>query len=292
MDLNFATEINIKYVKIDREYIVAVVRDITERKRIDKELIAAKEKAEESDRLKSAFLANMSHEIRTPMNGILGFTGLLKTPMLTGEKQLQYIDIIEKSGVRMLNIINDIISISKVEAGQTEIILSDISINELITYIYNFFRPEAEQKKLLVFFKNSLPENEAIIRTDREKVIAVLTNLVKNAIKFTFTGSIEFGYNKTGNFLEFYVKDTGIGIPPEQHEFIFDRFRQGSESLTRNFEGSGLGLSISKAYVKKLGGKIWVENNSDSHLPTVIIQFHTSTVSERKRLHILFYSSL
>ena len=249
--------------------LIGVATDITERRLFEKELIDAKNKAEESDRLKSAFLANMSHEIRTPMNGILGFTELLKKPQLTGEKQLYYIDIIEKSGTRMLSIINDIISISKVEAGQTEIIISDVNVNEQVQYIYNFFRPEAEQKKLQLFFKNSLPENEAIISTDREKVIAVLTNLVKNAIKFTDTGSIEFGYNKKGNYLEFYVKDTGIGIRPEQKELIFTRFRQGSESLTRNFEGSGLGLSISKAYVEMLGGKIWMERNSDLQLPTV-----------------------
>ena len=219
----------------------------------------------------------MSHEIRTPMNGILGFTELLKKPQLTGEKQLYYIDIIEKSGARMLSIINDIISISKVEAGQTEIILSDINVNEQVQYIYNFFRSEAEQKKLQLFFKNSLPENEAIISTDKEKIIAVLTNLVKNAIKFTDTGSIEFGYNKKDDYLEFYVKDTGIGIRPEQKELIFTRFRQGSESLTRNFEGSGLGLSISKAYVEMLGGKIWMERNSDLHRETVIREEKGST---------------
>jgi len=224
------------------------------------ELIIAKEKAEESDRLKSAFLANMSHEIRTPMNGILGFAELLKEPKLTGEEQQEYISIIEKSGARMLNIINDIISISKVESGLMEISISETNINEQIVFIYTFFKPEAELKGIQISFKNSLPAKEAIIKTDREKIYAIFTNLVKNAIKFTHDGSIEFGYEKKGKYFEFFVKDTGIGIRQEQKEIIFRRFRQGSESLTRNYEGAGLGLSISKAYVKMLGGKIWVES--------------------------------
>ncbi len=243
--------------------VYGVNQVITERKRDELELIRAKEKAEESDRLKSAFLANMSHEIRTPMNGILGFTSLLKTPMLTGKKQLEYIHIIEKSGDRMLNIINDLVSIAKVESGQMEIFISDTNVNEQIQDVFDFFRPEAEQKKLQIFFKNSLPADEAIINTDREKLTAILTNLVKNAIKFTNTGSIEFGYEKKDNNLEFFVKDTGIGIQPEQKEFIFTRFRQGNDTLTRDYEGAGLGLSISKAYVEMLGGKIWVESDLD-----------------------------
>ncbi len=143
---------------VDRSNVIQCnIRDITERKRTEKELIAAKEKAEESDRLKSAFLANMSHEIRTPMNGILGFTGLLKEPCLAGDKQQEYIRIIEKSGARMLNIINDIISISKVESGQMEIFLSEMNINEQIEDILSFFKQEAEQKKNRYFFKEAAP---------------------------------------------------------------------------------------------------------------------------------------
>jgi signal transduction histidine kinase/ActR/RegA family two-component response regulator len=224
------------------------------------ELIIAKEKAEESDRLKSAFLANMSHEIRTPMNGILGFAELLKEPKLTGEEQQEYIGIIEKSGARMLNIINDIISISKVESGLMEISISETNINEQIVFLYTFFKPEVELKGIQLSIKNSLPAKEAVIKTDREKIYAIFTNLVKNAIKFTVAGSIEFGYEKKENRLEFFVKDTGIGIRQAQKEIIFRRFRQGSELLTRNYEGAGLGLSISKAYVEMLGGKIWVES--------------------------------
>jgi len=228
------------------------------------ELVDAKEKAEESDRLKSAFLANMSHEIRTPMNGILGFAGLLKEPKLSGEEQQEYIRIIEQSGVRMLNIINDIVSISKVESGQMEVSIKETHINEQIEYIYTFFKPEAEKKGIKLYFENSLPATRCIIKTDREKIYAILTNLVKNALKFTLTGIISFGYktntNSESNELEFYVKDSGVGINPEHQKIIFERFRQCSESLSRNYEGAGLGLAISRAFVEMLGGKMWVES--------------------------------
>ena len=243
-------------------YTIGIDRDITERKHAEKELFDAKEKAEESDRLKSAFLANMSHEIRTPMNGILGFTELLKNLKLKGEEQQEYIRIIEKSGTRMLNIINDIISISKIESHQVRIVNSDTNINVQVEYIYRFFKLEAEQKNLHFSIKNRLPDEEAVIKTDREKVYAILTNLVKNAMKFTKNGFVEMGCLKKEGFLQFHIKDSGPGIPEEQKGIIFERFRQGSEELTRNYEGAGLGLSISKAYVEMLGGKIWVENNA------------------------------
>ena len=208
----------------------------------------------------------MSHEIRTPMNGIIGFTELLKEPMLTGEEQKTYIDIIEKSGARLLNIINDIISISKIESGETTISVSPTNINELIENLISFFSSEAELKNIKIHFLHYLPVPEAIIDTDKEKVTSILTNLIKNAIKFTATGSIEIGYVKKKNFLEFFVKDSGTGVPEELKETIFERFRQGSESLIRNYEGAGLGLSISRGYVDILGGKIWVVNNPEKPL--------------------------
>src|ERR1035437_8085437 len=251
-------------VKLSEKRFLCFAKDITERKFAEQELIVAKEKAEESDRLKLSFLSNMSHEIRTPMNGILGFTELLREPMLTGEQQQEYIDIISKSGARMLNIINDIVSISKIESGQIEITMSDTDIDELTEYVFNFFKPEAEQKNLKISFKNSLPDQKANIKTDREKVCTILINLVNNAIKFTSAGYIEFGYEKKANWLEFFVKDSGIGVTLEQKELIFERFRQDSEILSRNYEGAGLGLSISKAYVELLGGKIWVDTETDN----------------------------
>jgi PAS domain S-box-containing protein len=256
------------------EHVVIQHRDITEVKNAANELLIAKEHAEESDRLKSAFLANMSHEIRTPMNGILGFAGLLKEPKLTGEEQKEYIDIIEKSGIRMLKIINDIIAISKVEAGQMKILISETNINEQIDYIYTFFKPEAEQKGLRLFVKSPFAHQETFIKTDKEKVYAILTNLVKNAIKYTDSGKIEFGYtitkaqhdlslspqNQHAAALQFFIKDTGIGIPKDRLESVFDRFVQVDIGDKRAFQGAGLGLSISKAYVEMLGGKIWVES--------------------------------
>ena len=237
-----------------------VFHDITDRKRNEKALLKAKLKAEESDRLKSAFLANMSHEIRTPMNGILGFTELLKEPLLSGSEQLQFIRIIERSGERLLNIINDIINISKIEAGQAEISVSETNVNEQLDYIYLFFKPKAEQKGVQISCKTSLSNADAILKTDKEKIYAILTNLVNNALKFTKTGSIEMGCEKKGRFIEFFVKDTGSGISREHKKIIFERFRQGSEDLSRSYEGAGLGLAISKAYVELLGGKIWVKS--------------------------------
>jgi len=249
------------------EGLLATFFDVTDRKLVEQELIKAKEQAEESDRLKLAFLANMSHEIRTPMNGILGFAELLKEPGITGEDQQEYIRIIERSGIRMLNIINDIVDISKIESGLVEVTISETNINKQIEYIYTFFKPEVSGKKLRFSYKNSLPSKEATLRTDREKIYAILINLVKNAIKYTQKGSIEFGYNlkssdKAGNpaELEFYVKDTGIGIPVDRKEAIFDRFIQVDIQDKRAFQGAGLGLSISKAYVEMLGGDIWVES--------------------------------
>ncbi len=227
---------------------------------INIELEKARKKAEESDRLKSAFLANMSHEIRTPMNGILGFTNMLKDPKLTGEEHEMHIRIIEQSGHRLLNIINDLIDISKIESGQMEVSMTESKINEQIEYIYSFFEHEAENKGLKISFNNALPAEESIINTDREKIYAILTNLVKNAVKYTHEGTIEFGYKKKRDFLEFYVSDSGIGIARDKQQLIFDRFVRADLSLSSQYEGAGLGLSITKAYVEMLGGKIWVKS--------------------------------
>jgi PAS domain S-box-containing protein len=224
------------------------------------ELIIAKEKAEESDRLKSAFLTNMSHEIRTPMNGILVFAELLKEPNLSSDDQQDFIQTIQISGERMLDTINSIVDISKIESGLMKVDIKETNINDKIEFAYKFFKPEVEIKGLQLLFKNGLPTKEAIIKTDNEKVYGMLINLIKNAIKFTNAGSIKFGYEKKGEYLEFFVKDSGIGIPENQKEMIFERFRQGSESFNRGYEGSGLGLSIAKSYVEMLGGKIWVES--------------------------------
>jgi PAS domain S-box-containing protein len=248
---------------------LAIRFDVTEIINAEDKIIKAKELAEESNHLKSAFLANMSHEIRTPMNGILGFTNILKGPNLSNENQQEYIKIIDESGIRLLSIINDIIDISKIESKQMEVSVSETNINDQIEYIYNFFKLEVANKGILLDYKNGLAKNDAYIKTDSEKIYAVLINLVKNAIKFCDKGTIDFGYNlKTKNKsttekiseLEFYVKDSGVGIPNDRQNAIFDRFIQADFSDKRAFQGAGLGLSISKAYVEMLGGKIWVKS--------------------------------
>ena len=245
--------------------IGGIAFDITKQKETEQELIKAKERAEESDRLKTAFLANMSHEIRTPMNGILGFAELLRMPGLSGDQQQEYIGIIKKSGERMLNIINDIVDVSKIEAGLIDVVTKESNINEQTAFIHTFFKPQADEKGIKLLYKNGLPAQEAHIITDREKVYAILTNLVKNAIKYSDKGTVEFGYNlvtaqHATPLLGFYVKDTGIGIPADRQHAIFDRFIQADIADTRAFQGAGLGLTISKAYVEMLGGKLWVES--------------------------------
>ena len=239
-----------------------VDKDITNRKLLEKELTIAKDKAEESDRLKTAFLANMSHEIRTPMNGILGFSELLKEPGLTGEEQQEYIRIIEKSGIRMLNIINDIVDISKIEAGLMNVDMKDTDINEKLHFIHSFFNPQSEEKGIQLLLETTLSTKEAIIKTDTEKFFSILSNLVKNAIKYSKKGIIKFGCVVKGQNLEFYVQDKGIGIPKNRQSVIFERFIQADIEDKMARQGAGLGLSISKAYVEMLGGKIWVESDT------------------------------
>ena len=230
--------------------IYLIIHDITERKRA----------AEESDQVKTAFLANISHEIRTPMNGIMGFSELLKEPHLTGEEQTEYVDLIHQSGQRMLNLINDLMDISKIDAKEAKPVESETSLNQLLRDLQAFFNLEANKKGLSLSLTKGLPDNESIITTDSGKLTQILTNLIQNSLKFTAKGGIDIGYVRKDGLLEFYVIDSGRGIPADQKEKIFDRFHQADISLTRAHEGSGLGLSISKAYVELLGGNIKVES--------------------------------
>lgn len=240
--------------------VFATFTDITQLKVIENELKAAKLKAEESDRLKSVFLANMSHEIRTPMNGILGFADLLREPGISEDEQKMYIDVINSSGNRMLEIINDLIDISRIEAGQIEIKKERTDILRLMNELLLFFTPEAEEKDIVLKQNFSLPGDEFYIETDRTKVAQVITNLLKNALKFTGKdGSIELGCSlQDDSNMFFYVKDTGEGIRKELQDKIFERFRQGDKA--NEHDGVGLGLAISKAYVELLGGKIGIES--------------------------------
>jgi PAS domain S-box-containing protein len=238
----------------------SIARDISERKKVDVELIKSKELAEQSNLLKTAFLANMSHEIRTPMNGILGFASLLKEQNLSGEDQHTYINLIEKSGTRMLNLINDLIDISKVESGLMELSFTYTNLNNKLNFLYQFFKAEAGQKGLELIVESTITQKDAFVLTDQNKLFSILSNLIKNALKFTKTGSIKFGCELKGDNYEFFIRDTGIGIAKEKRKIIFDRFMQADSSLSRGFEGAGLGLSISKAYVEMLGGEIWLES--------------------------------
>ena len=224
-----------------------------------RELQIAKEKAEESDRLKTAFLANMSHEIRTPMNGILGFIDLLQSVEVPARERIECLKMMEQSGDRLLNTINDIMEISKIEAGQATLQTNQTNVNEVLGYIYHFFSPEAKGKGLKFKLTNKLDKDFRII-TDRAKLESVLFNLIKNAIKFTAEGEINFGVFKKGKKLTFFVSDTGPGIPENRINAVFDRFVQADLKISRPYEGSGLGLSIAKAYSEMLGGKINVKS--------------------------------
>ncbi|MFO7655552.1 MAG: PAS domain S-box protein [Bacteroidales bacterium] len=233
---------------------------VFQRKKMIGDLIHAKEKAEESDRLKLAFLANISHEIRTPMNGILGFLDLLKRPNLNDGQKEKFIAVVNQSGQRLLATINDIVEISKIESGLIELQNTKTSIEEIMDYHYEFFKHQALATHLTFKRKDTVFGQKALVIADKYKLNGILTNLLSNALKFTHQGGIEFGNYIKDKELVFYVKDTGIGIPPERAISIFDRFVQAEQGLTRQYEGSGLGLSIAKAYIEIMKGKIWVES--------------------------------
>jgi PAS domain S-box-containing protein len=238
--------------------LVGICHDITQRKENEEELIRAKEKAEESDKLKTAFLHNISHEIRTPMNAIVGFSALLGEPDVDSQTQKSYIETIMQSSNHLLSIISDIVDISNIEANLTKTLENEISLNKTIKSLCNQFIPIAGEKKIELVCETGLSGSDDYILTDSTKLSQILSNLMSNAIKFTDKGHIKLQYKLNDNFLEFCVSDTGIGISPENHNRIFDRFYQVQSDETRLYEGTGLGLSISKAYVELLGGRIWV----------------------------------
>lgn len=269
--------------------VIGASWDITQRKQLENELLEAKQKAEESTRLKTAFLANLNHEIRTPMNGILGFAELLQKPELTKKYRKKYISIINQSGERMLDTLNKLMDIAKIEAGVLNIYKGETNINRQIRYVYDLFRPEAEKKGIHFAFSTSLNDNESDIITDQEKLSAILVNLVNNAVKYTDKGSIELGCHIKDNELHFFVKDTGSGISSEKQEIIFDRFRQVDETMTRKFEGMGLGLPIAKAYAELLGGKLLVKSGpgeGSTFYFTLPIEDRVITVEPKQKIHL------
>ncbi|PKO99769.1 MAG: hypothetical protein CVU13_04375 [Bacteroidetes bacterium HGW-Bacteroidetes-8] len=215
-------------------------------------------RAKESDRLKSAFLENISHEIRTPMNGILGFSELLKTPDLTGEQKSEYIEIIGKSSERMLLLINDLVAISRLETGEIKVFYSRIDLNEMLNTLISGFEPLAKEKGINLFLTKRPSNDLSTFYADKEMLMAILSHLVKNAIKFTSKGEVTIGATIEEDFARFFVKDSGIGIPKERLSHIFDRFVQADNVVKMAYEGLGIGLSIAKAYVEIMQGNIWV----------------------------------
>lgn len=240
--------------------IIGVIQDITDRKKNEEELIRAKVKAEESDKLKTAFLHNISHEIRTPMNAIVGFSTLLGDPEVDERSRKSYIDIIMQSSNHLLSIITDIVDISNIEANLIKTVKNEINVNKTLKYLFNQFITKTNEKQIKLVCEAGLSDPEALILTDRTKLTQILSNLINNALKFTDKGIIKIEYRLKENFLEFCVSDTGIGISPVHHERIFDRFYQVQSNVSRLYEGTGLGLAISKAYVELLGGKIWLSS--------------------------------
>jgi len=241
--------------------VYGIYRNITDRKEYESKLRLAKEKAEESDKLKSAFLANMSHEIRTPMNAILGFSELLKNELITQEERDEYIKIIRAKGKELLEIINDIIDISKIEAGDVRIVLEYFSLKDFILEIYEQFSGEKNiMEKEHIELRLKITRNkEPMITTDKSRLKQVFNNLIHNAFKFTNEGYVEIGYEfPSDSQIRFFIKDTGIGIPEDKQQIIFDRFRQVDESISSQYGGTGLGLAISKNLVTMLKGKISV----------------------------------
>ncbi len=259
----WATMTSIKNDNGEITNYISIKEDISARKLMEAELIVAKEKAEENDRLKSAFLANMSHEIRTPLNSIIGFSELLSDPDFESEQRYEFASLITSSGNNLLTIISDIMDISKIEAGQVELRKSVFSAQKLIQDVYKEFKFRALDKDIDLKIDTAIPEVEYKIESDEPKLRQVLTNFVGNALKFTENGTIEIGMNVQGNSVQFYVKDTGIGIPAEDHERIFERFSQVEGYSTRRYGGNGLGLAISKNLIEMLGGTIGMKSGQE-----------------------------
>ncbi|MBS3777122.1 MAG: PAS domain-containing protein [Bacteroidales bacterium] len=228
------------------------------------ELKQAKEKAEESDRLKSAFLTNMSHEIRTPMNGIMGFSQMLQDREFATNRQKEFLDIIHSSTKHLLNIINDLVDVSKIQANQLSIQVRPFSLNEVMHQLYSTWNNHLNtngKDHLELKMDLGLDQEESRIESDFQRLRQIMDNLLNNAIKFTDEGTVAFGYTlRHDHTLLFYVKDTGVGIPPDKKDCIFERFTQASNSSSRFYEGTGLGLTISKNLVELLGGEMWVES--------------------------------
>lgn len=277
----------LKNEKGETEKIYTVIEDISDQKAVEYDLILAKEKAEESDHLKSEFLANLSHEIRTPMNGIIGFSSLLEEEEISAEASKNYLRIIINSANQLLRVIDDILEISKLETHQVIPHPRAVNVNDVMEECFSVFDLKAKEKKLPLYLEKSLDGKEAEIIVDDYKLLKVFNNLLENALKFTFEGYIKMGYELKGEMLEFYIKDTGVGISPANKELIFERFSQEEKEMSRKVGGLGLGLSIAKANVELLGGTIRVESEKGrgaSFYVSIRYQpVHPKTLFENKR---------
>jgi signal transduction histidine kinase len=256
---------NEEYLRLNQVYIV-VNEELTESleriQRINSDLQISKNRAEESDRLKTAFLHNISHEIRTPLNAIVGFSSILSNPDLSVDKKKEFIDIISVSNDQLLSIITGIIALATLEAGQEQITEMETDINLILLNVYEQFLTSRISAEVTFSYHPALPDELALVYTDPVKLMQILVNLVGNALKFTHKGKVRFGYKLIRNRLKFFVEDTGIGIPVEMHEHIFERFRQVDNSATRKYGGTGLGLALSKGYVELLGGSLKLTSQS------------------------------
>ena len=255
-----------RMVKLSDVAVMAVSRDITKRKLAEQRLEEAKKKAEEADRLKSAFLQNISHEVRTPMNAILGFSNMLIAEEVPKVERDKYLQLITKNGQTLLHLINDMIKLARIESGQIEVKKQFFSVNNLMVDLHRQFLYEKEQRgrkhlRLNISTGNDNPQFS--IYSDGNKIRDIMENLLDNAVKFTHEGEIEFGYRLLEqNTIEFFVRDTGIGIPVEMHKDIFRRFHQLDNSLTREYGGTGIGLSVAQDFADKLGSRLQVTSES------------------------------
>jgi len=237
-----------------------ILRDVTERVQVEQDLIKAKENAELSDRLKTVFLQNISHEIRTPMNAISGFSSIMNNPDLTQEEISSYTDIVQSNIDRLLSVINDIITISSLQTNQEEVFIQESNINELLDDIYCFYVQRFKEQQCTLTLEKTLDNKRAFVFTDNDKVSHILNKLLSNALKFTHHGEVALGYHLVGRDLEFFVRDSGIGMEPTILEKVFEPFSKASYDPILNSSGTGLGLSISKGYAQLLGGTIRVES--------------------------------
>lgn len=259
---NVASHIKPLTTTSDKKLAFFTLTDISRQEKTRREMLRAKEKAEDSDRLKNIYLSNISREIRIPMNSIVGFSELLNIDSITPEEKIEYIKIIKLQSNLLLKLIDDIAEVARLEAGDVKINKSPCNLNLLLNELLGI----ASQHKIIHKKENldlslNIPDKKGIVTyTDSGRLQQVLHNLISNAIKFTEKGYIEFGYSEKENSIEFYVKDTGIGLNKDEQRQIFDRFRYDEETITRKYEGSGLGLTIAKGIVRLLGGKIWIDS--------------------------------